>query len=177
MSFVTAMYYARFQEELRERSRVKTTFALIILLAITALLSMTKAQEIPRGLFVASETLTGSATIEGGYIRFALENNTKQERAHGIYRVFGAVDLGAAEQAIIDEFGGKLTPDYVVKTVDHAFALPPDIKAGRHPWPFENLGHQDHFMFVCDLLPGKTLADVMTFRQGEGASPLVTARL
>jgi hypothetical protein len=70
----------------------------------------------------------------------------------------------------------KLEPDYLVKTVDHAFALPPDIKAGRHLWRIENLGHQDHFMFIYELLPGKTLADVLAFLKGEGESPLVNDR-
>ena len=66
-----------------------------------------------------------------------------------------------------------LTPDYTVKTVDHAFALPPDIKAGRHLWRVENLGHQEHFMFLYQRFPGKTLQDVLAFMQGQGESPLV----
>ncbi len=280
MDFITSMYLARIrEEELREksraapyrehqqlflerslesahlkgqRSRVKTIASLVvILLAITALLAMTKAQEIPQVLFVSGETLTGPNKIEAGYLRLALENNTELERAHGIYRVKDGADLAAAKQVIVDEFSGKLTPqeletayqtyitgfyggavfispgetkevfvtlepgqyvvyadylneqggpslepeqvmllevtassnsaekltpDYVVKTVDHAFALPPDIEAGRHLWRIENLGHQDHLTFIYELLPGKTLQDVLAFLQGEGASPLVNER-
>jgi hypothetical protein len=241
-----------FLERSLEKSRVKTVASLIVILfAITALFATTKAQEVPQVLFVSGETLTGPTTIEAGYVRLALENNTKQERAHGIYRVKEGADLEGAKQVIVDEFSGKLTPqelevayqtyltgfyggavflspgeikevlvslepgqyvvyadyineqggpslepeqvtllevtassnaaekltpDYVVKTVDHAFALPPTITAGRHLWSIENLGHQDHFMFVYELLPGKTLQDVLAFLQGEGASPLVNDR-
>lgn len=233
------------------RLRVKNPLLLVVILFTLTALFTTKAQETPQVLFVSGETLTGPASIEAGPVRLALENNTTQERAHGIYRLKEGVNLEAAKQIIVDEFAGnlspeelavayktyvagfyggavflslgetkevlvtlepgqyvvyadyigeegfpllepeqvtvlevtasrnsseQLTPDYVVKTVDHAFALPPDIKAGRHLWRVENLGHQDHFMFVYELLLGKTLQDVLTFLQGQGESPLVNDR-
>jgi hypothetical protein len=233
----------------RQGSPVKLIASLVVfLLTVAALFTATKAQDIPQVLFVAGETLTGPKTIEAGYVRFALENKTQQDRAHGIYRVKEGVDLEAAKQVIIDEFSGKLTrnevvkayqtyltgfyggavflspgetkevlvtlepgtyvvyadyiseqglplvepeqvtllevaasnksvekltPDYVVKMVDHAFALPPVIEAGRHLWSVENLGHQEHLMFIYELVPGKTLQDVLAFLQGQRESPLV----
>ncbi len=52
------------------------------------------------------------------------------------------------------------TPDYTIKMVDHAFAFPADMKAGKHLFRVENIGHQEHMMFISKMLPGKTFADV-----------------
>lgn len=61
------------------------------------------------------------------------------------------------------------TPDYTIRMVDHAFAFPADIKAGRHLFRVENSGQQDHMMFVSKLLPGKTSMDVMALLGDENS--------
>lgn len=61
------------------------------------------------------------------------------------------------------------TPDYTIKMVDHAFAFPADIEEGKHLFRVENIGHQDHMMFVSKLLPGKTLTDVMAMLEDENS--------
>lgn len=53
------------------------------------------------------------------------------------------------------------TPDYTIQMVDHAFAFPADIKAGEHLFRVENLGHQDHMMFISKYKPGKGHEDAM----------------
>lgn len=59
------------------------------------------------------------------------------------------------------------TPDYTIKLVDHAFGFPNDLEAGAHLYRVENLGQQEHMMFISKLLPGKTSADVMALLEDE----------
>ena len=59
------------------------------------------------------------------------------------------------------------TPDYTIKMVDHAFAFPADIKAGEHLFRVENLGHQDHMMFISKYLPGKGHEDGLALLEDE----------
>jgi hypothetical protein len=59
------------------------------------------------------------------------------------------------------------TPDYTIKMVDHAFAFPADIKAGKHLFRIENLGHQDHMMFISKYLPGKGHEDGLKLLEDE----------
>jgi hypothetical protein len=59
------------------------------------------------------------------------------------------------------------TPDYTIRMVDHAFAFPADIKAGEHLFRVENLGHQDHMMFISKYLPGKGHEDGLALLQDE----------
>ena len=61
------------------------------------------------------------------------------------------------------------TPDYTVKMVDYAF--PANVKAGKHLYRVENLGRQEHTMFVSKLLPGKTSKDVMALLEDETLDP------
>lgn len=70
---------------------------------------------------------------------------------------------------------GQPTPDYTVVMVDHAFAFPDKLRAGRHLWHVANLGQHDHFMVIAKLLPGKTPRDVQAFLRGNAPTPVETA--
>ncbi len=59
------------------------------------------------------------------------------------------------------------TPDYTIKMVDHAFAFPADIKAGKHLFRVENIGQQDHMMFISKYLPGKGHEDGLALLEDE----------
>ncbi len=65
------------------------------------------------------------------------------------------------------------TPEYTVRMVDHAFAFPAGIEAGRHLFRVENLGHKEHMMFIAKMPPGKTLQDVLAEVRGEAGEPSV----
>jgi hypothetical protein len=59
------------------------------------------------------------------------------------------------------------TPDYTIRMVDHAFAFPADVKAGEHLFRVENLGQQDHMMFISKYLPGKGHEDGLKLLEDE----------
>jgi hypothetical protein len=59
------------------------------------------------------------------------------------------------------------TPDYTIKMVDHAFAFPADIKAGKYLFRVENIGKQDHMMFISKYLPGKGHEDGVKLLEDE----------
>jgi hypothetical protein len=62
-------------------------------------------------------------------------------------------------------------PDYTIKMVDHAFAFPADIKAGKHLFRVENLGQQEHMMFISKYLPGKGHEDGLAILEDPTADP------
>jgi hypothetical protein len=58
--------------------------------------------------------------------------------------------------------------DQTVQMVDFAFALPPDIQAGKQTWQVVNSGQQLHHMFLFRLQDGKTMDDFMAWMETEG---------
>ncbi len=62
--------------------------------------------------------------------------------------------------------------DATVHMVEFAFAFPADLGAGAQTWEFVNSGAQVHVAAIMKLLPGKTMADVMSYAEAfEGDDP------
>ena len=55
------------------------------------------------------------------------------------------------------------TADITVKMTDYAWAITPDITAGKHVIRLENDAVQSHEMFIAKLAPGKTAKDLVAW--------------
>ncbi len=55
------------------------------------------------------------------------------------------------------------TADIAVKMTDYAWTVTPEITAGAHVLKIENEAAQAHELFIAQLAPGKTVADLATW--------------